>query len=121
MITIKQLLEVVNINKDGGSMQVEVLDIANNKVGTIDLEGSGDEKMWTIIGADIEKEYRGKGYYRQALLQILDKYPTITIVSAFRSEEANRAWASLKKKAGDGYRVKIKVIDGEIIYYLTKN
>ena len=120
MIKLKSILESIKVNKDNETMSVDILDDKNKKIGDFALE-TGDQKYWTIIGAQIDPAHRGKGYYYTALFQLLDKFPTITIVSAFRSAEANKAWASLKKRLGDKYNIKTKVEDGEIVYYLSKN
>lgn len=120
MIKLLPLLEGIKIGpKDVDTMHVDILDDTNKKIGTIDLEGDGT--FWTIIGATIDQQYRNKGYYYRSLLQILDTYPTFTIVSAFRSDEANRAWERLKTKIGREYNIRSKKEDGEIVYYLTKN
>ena len=119
MIKLKSILESIKVNKDNETMSVDILDDKNKKIGDFALE-TGDQKYWTIIGAQIDPAHRGKGYYHTAILQLLDKFPTITIVSAFRSAEANKAWASLKKRLGDKYNIKTKVEDGEIVYYLSK-
>ena len=122
MIKLKRLLEDIKVtDKDNDTMGVDILDPLKKKVGHFDLETYDNGEVWTIIGAEIDPAHRGKGYYHTAILQLLDKYPTITIVSAFRSAEANKAWASLKKQVGDKYKIKTKVEDGEIVYYLSKN
>ncbi len=121
MIKLKNLLEDIKVtDKDNDTMGVDILDPSKKKVGHFDLETHDNGKVWTILGAEIDPAHRGKGYYHTAILQLLDKYPTIIIVSAFRSAEANKAWASLKKRLGDKYNIKTKVEDGEIVYYLSK-
>lgn len=119
MIKLKTLLEGIKVSKDIDTMTVDILDDKNKKIGDFALE-TGDQKYWTIIGAQIDPISRGKGYYYKSILELLDKYPTITIVSVFRSTEADKAWASLKKRLGDKYNIKTKVEDGEIVYYLSK-
>jgi len=119
VIKLKSILESIKVNKDNETMSVDILDDKNKKIGDFALE-TGDQKYWTIIGAQIDPTSRGKGYYYKSILELLDKYPTIVIVSAFRSAEANKAWVSLKKRLGDKYNIKTKVQDGEIVYYLSK-
>lgn len=121
MIKLKDILEAIKIaSKDNETMSIDILDDTNKKIGDFALE-TYDQKYWTIVGAQIDPTSRGKGYYYKSILELLDKYPTMIIVSAFRSDEANRAWASLKKKVGTRYKIRSKVEDGEIVYYLSKN
>ena len=119
MIKLKDILEDIKVSKDTDTMTVDILDDTNKKIGDFALETS-DGKYWTIIGAQIDPTSRGKGYYYKSILQLLDKYPNITIVSVFRSEEADRAWSALKQRLGTKYNIDTKNIDGEIEYYLSK-
>ena len=66
------------------------------KVGTFELE-SYDGHHYTIIDANIDITERGKGYYKKAIIELLNKKPNIVIHSVFRSPEAERAWQSLLK------------------------
>jgi hypothetical protein len=120
MIKLKNLLEDIKVtDKDSDTMGVDILDPSKKKVGHFDLE-TYDGTYWTIIGANINPEHQRKGYYHTAILQLLDQYPTITIVSAFRSAEADKAWASLKNKVGNKYNLRTKKEDGELVHYLSK-
>jgi hypothetical protein len=127
MIKLKHLLqEVIKVtNKDNDSMGVDILEPASWKknkktVGHFDLESYDDGKTWTISAAEIDPSYRGKGLYQSSILSLLDTLPNITIVSAFRSSEAERAWASLSKKLYSKYSFKVEKEDGEKVYYLSK-
>jgi hypothetical protein len=110
----------VKKNDQEGIMDVNIYDPTGSKVGNFELESYDDGLTWTITGAEIDEKHRGKGYYRQAVVDLLNRYPNIKIVSAFRSPEANRAWNSLIKKAGSDYAVKSKKIGGEIEHWLSK-
>ena len=66
------------------------------KVGTFEME-SYDGRHYTIIDANIDTTERGKGYYKKAIIELLNKKPNIIIHSVFRSPEAERAWQSLLK------------------------
>lgn len=130
MIKLIDLLEspqnagvTIQVSKDDveGVMGVDIYNSEDTKVGNFALESYDGGKVWTIVGADIEEQYRGKGYYRQALISLVNKYPQIKVVSAFRSPEADRAWQSLIKKAGADYKVTSRKVDGEIEHYLSKN
>lgn len=117
----KPTIKVTKKNDEEGVMEVDIYDPTGTKVGNFALESYDGGETWTIVGADIEEQHRGKGYYRQALISLVNKYPQIKIVSAFRSPEANRAWQSLIKKAGADYKVTSRKVDGEIEHYLSKN
>lgn len=130
MIKLVDLLEdsqnngmTIQVNKDDqkGIMDVDIYDPEGTKIGKIELDSYDEGKTWTISGANIGEEYRGKGYYRQALINLVNKYPQIKVVSAFRSPEANRAWKSLVDKAGKDYKITSKKVDGEIEHYLSKH
>ena len=116
----KPTIEVTK-NDQEGVMEVNIYDPEGTKVGNFALESYDGGKVWTIIGADIEEQYRGKGYYRQALISLVNRYPQIKVVSAFRSPEADRAWQSLINRAGADYKVTSRKVDDEIEHYLSKN
>ena len=119
----KLILEIENgievTEKNGDTM---VVDIYSNgeKIGKIGMDGDGSGNNYTIVGADIDEKYRGKGLYQKALLQILDKFPSIAISSVFRSPEAGRAWMALRDKMNNSYDVFTSRQDGEIVYKLKK-
>lgn len=119
MIKLKDLLEGIKVSKDTDTITVDILDDTNKKIGDFALE-TYDNKHWTIVGANIDPSSRGKGYYYKSILQLLDKYPDMIIVSAFRSAEADRAWSALKQKMGTRYNITTRVVDGEKEYYLSK-
>jgi hypothetical protein len=130
MIKLIDLLEneennksTIKVKKDDqkGIMDVDIYDPEGTNIGKIELDSYDEGKTWTISGANIGEQYRGKGYYYQALVNLINKYPQIKVVSAFRSPEANRAWKSLINKAGKDYKITSKKIDGEIEHYLSKN
>lgn len=118
-IKLKDLLESIKVSKDTDTMSVDIFDDTNKKIGDFALE-TYDNKHWTIVGADIDPSSQGKGYYYKSILQLLDKYPDMIIVSAFRSAEADRAWNALKQKIGTKYSITTKVVDDEKVYYLSK-
>jgi hypothetical protein len=120
MIKFKDLLENINItNKNNDFIEVDILNDENKKIGNFALE-TYDGLYYTITDAKIDPSFRGKGYYYKSLLQLIDKYPNITIVSAFRSSEADRAWSALKQNIGNKYNLKTKKEDGELVHYLSK-
>jgi hypothetical protein len=130
MIKLIDLLEneesnksTIQVNKDDqkGIMDVSIYDSEGDNIGKIELDSYDEGKTWTISNANIGKQYRGKGYYRQALINLVNKYPQIKVVSAFRSPEANRTWKSLISKAGNDYKITSKKVDGETEHYLSKN
>ena len=118
-MNIQDDIKVLEKNKD--YINVAILDNQGDKVGSFELEGSGDGKIYTIIGADIDPKFRGKGLYKDSILQLIKQTPNLTIVSAFRSAEAERAWISLIKKLPSNYTVKKERQDGEVVYYLSKS
>jgi hypothetical protein len=117
LLEIKDGIEVTKKNDD--EMGVDIYS-NGEKIGKIGMDGDGIGNSYTIVGADIDKKYRGKGLYQKALLQILDKFPSISIYSAFRSPEASRAWIALRDKMDNSYDVFTSRQDGEIVYKLKK-
>jgi hypothetical protein len=91
----KSLNEEVKIEKTEDYIEVDIIE-DNKTIGNITLE-SYDGKNYTIIDANIEEAYRGKGLYKKAILNTLNKNPHIKITSAFRSKDAEFAWNSLLK------------------------
>ena len=67
---------------------------SSDLIGYIILE-SNNGVDYTIVDASINEDWRMKGYYRKAILEILDKNPSITILSLFRSTGADWAWKKL--------------------------
>lgn len=75
-----------------GDMAVEIYK-KDRKIGTIDLD-SKDSINYCIVDSRINKPYRGKGLYKNALIKILNTYPNIKIYSILRTESAEYAWES---------------------------
>jgi hypothetical protein len=120
MIKLKNLLEVTSnptqqvklkIAKDEDSLYADLY-LNDTKIGTIEAQ-TEDQKTYAILNSEILAAYRKKGYYKQALLRLLDKYPTIKLVSYDRSEDANKAWEALIRDMPKGYGVERK--DNQII------
>jgi hypothetical protein len=106
--------------KDGDLLEIDIM-VDGTKVGNVDMESYDDGKTYTISGSNIDEKFRGRGLYGKALLQVLDKYPDISIYSAFRSPEAIRAWKALMNKLGNKYSIKQIKQDGQLVFVLTKN
>jgi hypothetical protein len=102
-------------------LDVDVLDNSDNVVGSLQLE-SYDGKNYTIIDANIIESERMKGYYRKAIIELLNQHPDITIVSVFRSEGADRAWKRLIETLPDdfGYSQKFYPEEKTLEYKLYK-
>ena len=102
-------------------LDVDVLDDSDNVVGSLRLE-SYDGKNYTIIDANIIESERMKGYYRKAIIELLNQHPDITIVSVFRSEGADRAWKRLIETLPDdfGYSKKYYPEEKTLEYKLYK-
>jgi len=83
-------------------LDVDVLDNSDNVVGSLQLE-SYDGKNYTIIDANIIESERMKGYYRKAIIELLNQHSDITIVSVFRSEGADRSWKRLIETLPDDF------------------
>jgi hypothetical protein len=100
---------------------VDVLDDSDNVVGSLQLE-SYDGENYTIIDANIIESERMKGYYRKAIIELLNQHPDITIVSVFRSEGADRAWKRLIETLPDdfGYSQKFYPEEKTLEYKLYK-
>jgi hypothetical protein len=93
-------IQIEESNED--FIDVSILDDDNNKIGSFQLE-SYDGKNYTIIDAFIDEDHRRMGYYKKSILDLLNERPDITIISVFRSEEANRAWDKLIKDLPTDY------------------
>ena len=95
--------EEINIEDIGGDLVVSIIE-NGVEVGTFELESDGNH--YTIVDANIEPEYRGKGLYQKAIIELLKKKPGIVLHSVFRSKEAERAWQSLLQKLPSDIKVK---------------
>ena len=91
----KSLNEEVKIEKTEDYIEVDIIE-DDKIIGNITLE-SYDGKNYTIIDANVEEAYRGKGLYKKAIIDTLNENPHIKITSAFRSKDAEFAWNSLLK------------------------
>ena len=102
-------------------LDVDVLDDSDNVIGSLQLE-SYDGKNYTIIDANIIESERMKGYYRKAIIELLNQHPDITIVSVFRSDGADRAWKRLIETLPDdfGYSQKYYPEEKTLEYKLYK-
>jgi hypothetical protein len=102
-------------------LDVDVLDDSDNVVGSLQLE-SYDGKNYTIIDANIIESERMKGYYRKAIIELLNQHADITIVSVFRSDGADRAWKRLIETLPDdfGYSQKYYPEEKTLEYKLYK-
>jgi hypothetical protein len=102
-------------------LDVDVLDNSDNVIGSLQLE-SYDGKNYTIIDANIIESERMKGYYRKAIIELLNQHPDITIVSVFRSDGADRAWKRLIETLPDdfGYSQKYYPEEKTLEYKLYK-
>jgi len=106
--------------KNGDVLEIDIV-VDDVKVGNVDMESWDDGKTYTISGSNIDEKFRGEGLYGIALLQVLDEYPNISIYSAFRSPEADRAWTALMQKLGNKYSIEQIKQDRQLVYVLTKN
>jgi hypothetical protein len=63
-----------------------------------------------------------KGYYRKAIIELLNQLSDIRIVSVFRSEGADRAWKRLIETLPDdfGYSKKLYPKENTLEYKLYK-
>ena len=70
-------------------------------IGTVGAEAqqlTSSITSYTIIDAEINEEFRGKGLYKKLLLYVLKEIGVLaTLHSVFRSESAEYAWRSLLK------------------------
>ena len=90
--TFEKFAIIEEFEKD--SMVVSITNESEDEIGYIILE-SNNGVDYTIVDASINEDWRMKGYYRKAILEILDKNPSITILSLFRSTGADWAWKKL--------------------------
>ena len=110
----KSFRESIKVVDVGTGLDVRIVE-GGQEVGSIALE-AGEPGIYTIVGAKIELPSRGKGFYQKALIELLHKKPNITIISCFRSAEADRAWSAMLKKLPQDISFKREVEDGEITY-----
>ncbi len=94
---LRKLQDPINIviHQSDSSITVDII-MDDTKVGEITLE-KGDENAYTIIDAEINNDFRGKGLYQKSLIKILYQIPNIRISSIFRSTSAERSWILLLK------------------------
>jgi len=114
------LKESIQIEELGDGF-IEVFIMSGDEVvGDMTLETS-DNKHYMVVMATIKKEFKGRGLYKQALLELLRVMPNIIIQSAFRSPEAERAWRSLIKQLPNhiGHRIE-NILDIEMISIFNK-
>lgn len=96
----------IEIKNEKGGFDVHII-VDDKIVGVISFEEESSGE-YTIVDANIDEDYRGKGLYRKSIIKIFDKKPNITINSVFRSDEAERAWKSLINKLPDNIEYKTK-------------
>ena len=111
---LKEELQDINIEifdvKHGFNVLIMMGD---DKIGEIVFEDDGDNN-YTIVDANINPDYRGKGLYRKAIISVFDEKPNAIINSVFRSPEADRAWQSIISKLPNNIEYKTK-------YYREEN
>ena len=106
----------IKLAKKGDEFKIFDLLLNGDKIGEIALEG---DSTMTIIDSTIDEEYRGRGYYKQFLFQIVRRY-NIKINSVFRSPEADRAWSSFVGKLPIDIKYKVyKDMDGNKNYEIS--
>ena len=121
---IRKVMGVINeeiqIERLDGFIEVFIMS-DGEAVGDMTLE-TPDEKHYMVVMATIKEEFKGRGLYKKAMLELLDKMPNIIIQSAFRSDEAERAWKSLIKQLPPdvGYKIE-KIHTVEMISIFKKN
>lgn len=96
--------EEIGVEESEDGIVVSIIE-NGKKVGTFELE-TDDNVHYTIIDANIDPTYRGKGFYQKAIIGLLNKKPGMVMHSVFRSAEAERAWQSLLKKLPADIKVK---------------
>jgi len=97
------LAEEIKINRTPNLLNIKIIEDKEN-IGEITFE-SEDGIEYTIIDAEIKPEFRNKGFYKKAIIDILKKYPDIKIVSIFRSDDADKAWNSLIEKLPPEFKI----------------
>lgn len=112
--------EEIQIERLDGFIEVFIMS-DGEAVGDMTLE-TPDEKHYMVVMATIKEEFKGRGLYKKAMLELLDKMPNIIIQSAFRSDDAERAWRSLIKQLPPdvGYKIE-KIYTVEMISIFKKN
>ena len=105
------LNEEIKINRTPNLLNVKIIEDKKD-IGEITFE-SEDGIEYTIIDAEIKPEFRNKGFYKKAIIDILKKYPDIKIISVFRSNDADNAWNSLIEKLPPEYKVEKKIHKAE--------
>lgn len=115
------LNEEIKINRTPNLLTVKIIEDKED-IGEITFE-SEDGIEYTIIDAEIKPDFRNKGFYKKAIIDILKKYPDIKIISIFRSKDADNAWNSLINKLPTEYKVEKKEHEAEnaIEYKLSLN
>ena len=103
--------EEIKINRTPNLLNVKIIE-GKEDIGEITFESS-DGIEYTIIDAKIKPEFRNKGFYKKAIIDILKKYPDIKIVSIFRSDDADKAWNSLIEKLPPEFKVEKKEHEAE--------
>ena len=68
----------------------------NEKIGEIFFEKDRDNSF-TITDAVIDTKFKGNRIYPNAIIEILNRKPNITINSVFRSSDAEKSWDYLLK------------------------
>lgn len=99
--------EEIKIEEDTPDFITVAIIENGKKIGIFELE-SNDGRNYTITDANIDTSERGKGYYKKAIIDLLNKKPNIIIHSVFRSPEAERAWKSLLKNLPPDIKSKTK-------------
>lgn len=94
------------------------LTIDGAEIGELTMEGSDDNEAFTIIDSVIYDKYRGNGYYKHLIYYAARKHPKCKIYSAFRSDEADRAWKSLIKKLPNDIKGGHKIQDRQKVYWI---
>lgn len=105
------ITEEIKINRTPNLLNVKIIE-GKEDIGEITFESS-DGIEYTIIDAKIKPEFRNKGFYKKAIIDILKKYPDIKIVSIFRSDDADKAWNSLIEKLPPEFKVEKKEHEAE--------
>jgi hypothetical protein len=90
---------------------------------TIYKDGRCVGRVWYIRdggieSAEIEKEFRGQGIYRAALLDCLLKYGH-GLLSFARNRDSDRFWQSFKNRVPEGVEI-IEKQEGHDVYYILQ-
>jgi hypothetical protein len=103
----------------GGVVQIQYddnisllnINVNNIHIGIIQFTETNDN--YEIIDAEIINKYKGKGYYKSAILEFAKTNPNKKIISNHRSKEAEFAWQSLLKYLPPNYKYDKKKLNDE--------